>query len=39
MMATNVMPAEAGIHDTPVWSRHKLAWMAASAAMTTGVLR
>jgi len=31
------MPAEAGIDDTPGLIRglHKLAWMAASAAMTT----
>jgi len=31
----NVMPAEAGIHGTPIRSLHKLAWMAACAAMTT----
>jgi hypothetical protein len=32
------MPATAGIHDTLVWSLHRLAWMAASAAVTAGRL-
>src|SRR5690606_9956056 len=31
-----VIPAEAGIHDTPADQVWKVAWMAASAAMTVG---
>ena len=32
--STDVMPAEAGIHDTMGTELHTLAWMAAFAAMT-----
>jgi hypothetical protein len=32
------MPAEAGIHGTPVKGLHNLTWMAAYAAMTSRIL-